>query len=171
MRREILTLWIALGVVLASFGATVLILNSTIYSASGYVSGYLDALGRGDVAGALEFASTAPSPSGSDELLGREAIAELTDIRLVSEVVDTDGIHRVTFAYSADDIAGQSEYAVTPAAATLGLFSNWRFDTSPLGVVEVTVLNDPRFIANGINLRAPEQNQAARYLAFTPAAL
>ncbi|MCY7413697.1 MAG: hypothetical protein LH471_11785, partial [Salinibacterium sp.] len=40
-----------------------------------------------------------------------------------------------------------------------------------LGVVEVTVLNDPRFIANGINLRAPEQNQAARYLAFTPAAL
>ena len=171
MRREILTLSIALGVVLASFGATVLILNSTIYSASGYVASYLDALGRDDVAGALELASTAEAPSGSDELLAGEAIAELTDVQLLGEVTDADGIHRVTFGYSADGIAGQSEFAVTPDAATLGLFSNWRFDTSPLGVVEVTVFNDRRFIANGLDLKTPEQDKAARYLAFTPTTL
>jgi len=171
MRREILTTSIALGVVLALFGATVLILNSTIYSASGYVASYLDALGRDDVAGALELASTAEAPSGSDELLAGEAIAELTDVQLLGEVTDADGIHRVTFGYSADGIAGQSEFAVTPDAATLGLFSNWRFDTSPLGVVEVTVFNDRRFIANGLDLKTPEQDKAARYLAFTPTTL
>ena len=171
MRREILTLSIALGVVLASFGATVLILNSTIYSASGYVAGYLDALGRDDVAGALELASTAEAPGGSEELLAREAIAELTDLQLLAEVTDADGIHRITFGYSADGIAGQSEFTVAPAGATLGLFSNWRFDTSPLGIVDVTVLNDPRFIANGLDLETPEQDKAARYLAFTPTTL
>jgi len=171
MRRELLTLSIILGVVLAAFGATVLILNSTIYSASGYVGSYLDALGRGDVAGALELAATAQAPNGSDELLTLEAIAELTDVRLVGQVVDADGIHRVTFGYLANGIPGQSEFAVAAAGATFGLFSNWRFNTSPLGVVEVTVLNDRRFIANGLNLRVPEQGRAAPYLAFTPSAL
>jgi hypothetical protein len=171
MRREILTLSIAAGVVLASFGATVLILNSTLYSASGYVRGYLDALGRSDVDGALELAETAALPNGSDELLARAAIADLSDIRLVGEVVDPDGVHRVSFAYLADGIAGQTEFAVEAAPATLGLFANWSFESSPLGVVEVTVVNDPRFIANGLALSTPQQNTAARYLTFTPTAL
>ena len=49
MRRELITWSVVLGVILAGFGATVLALNSTLYSASGFVRTYLDALARHDL--------------------------------------------------------------------------------------------------------------------------
>ena len=58
MRREIITWSVVLAVILGAFGATVVILDSSLYSASGFVRGYLDALSRHDADGALKAAGS-----------------------------------------------------------------------------------------------------------------
>ena len=54
MRRELITWSVVAAIVLGAFGLTVLVLNNTVYSASGFVRSYLDTLARQDAAGALE---------------------------------------------------------------------------------------------------------------------
>lgn len=54
MRRELITWSVIAAVILGAFGLTVLVLNNTVYNASGFVRSYLAALERQDAAGALE---------------------------------------------------------------------------------------------------------------------
>src|SRR3954469_14228919 len=68
-RRELITLSIVAAVIVAALGGTILILNATLYSAGGFVRGYLDSIARSDVAGALELAGTIPAGDSSRELL------------------------------------------------------------------------------------------------------
>ena len=61
MRRELITWSLVGALVLGAFGFTVLVLNNSVYSASGYVKSYLDALARQDAAGALEIIGEQPA--------------------------------------------------------------------------------------------------------------
>lgn len=168
MRREIITWSIVAGAVIGGFVGTVLILNASLYSASGFVRSYLDALSRQDAAGALELAGPSVAGDASTQLLTRDAMGELGDIRLVSDTAESDGTHTVVYAYSAGDVVGQSSFTVRPRGALLGLFTTWSFGTTPLGVIQLTVLHDDEFSANGVELTTPRQNESAPYLVFTP---
>ncbi|MCU1440569.1 MAG: hypothetical protein JWP85_1566 [Rhodoglobus sp.] len=168
MRREMITWSVVFAIVIAAFAGTVLILNATLYSASGFVRGYLDSLARHDADGALELAGTAVVGDASDELLKSSAMSDLTDIRLVSETTGLDGVQSVVFEYSADGVQGQSTFDVRQSGALFGLFPTWSFTASPLGVIQLTVRNDSDFTANGIDLTAPQPNQPSPYLVFTP---
>ncbi len=168
MRRQIIIVALALAVVAAAFGGTVLILNASLYSASGFVRGYLDALARHDADGAVELAGALSSGDASSELLVPQAMGELSDVSLVSDSTDGQGVHTVVYSYSAGGVAGTSSFRVVHKGVLLGLFSTWKFETSPLGVIQLSVLHDPGFTANGVDLHSPTPDQAAPYLAFAP---
>ncbi len=168
MRRELITWSLVAALVLGAFGFTVLVLNNSVYSASGYVKSYLDALARQDAAGALEIIGDQPANDTSDTLLRRDAMGELTDIKLINDIELEGGVHKVTFSYLADGMAGRTAFEVRDDYLLFGLFPDWHFVTGPLSTMYVTVLGDARFSANGIDLVTPTPNDPAGYLVFTP---
>lgn len=168
MRREIITWSIVAAIIVAAFGGTVLALNATLYSASGFVRTYLDSLARHDVDGALQLAGTVAAGDASTELLVAGAMGELSDIRLVSDITDEQGTHRVTYAFTAGGSSGESTFSVRPEGTLLGLFPTWRFETSPLGVLQVSPLHGTSFTVNGVDIEADQQDQPAPYLVFAP---
>ncbi|CAN5177283.1 hypothetical protein BH11ACT4_BH11ACT4_10080 [soil metagenome] len=168
MRREIITWSVVLVVILAAFGGTVLILNASLYSASGFVRGYLDSLARHDAEGALELAGEAVSGDASAALLTPRAMGSLSDIKLVGESVDAQGVHTVVYSYLAGGVAGESTFTVVHKGTLLGLFPTWAFETSPLAVIQLTVQHASAFTANGVALESPAPNQSVPYLVFAP---
>lgn len=168
MRREIITWSVVVAVVIGAFAGTVLILNSSLYSAGGFVRSYLDALARHDAEGALELAGPSVAGDASTALLERGAMGELSDIQLISDSAGADGEHTVVYSYSAGGVVGQSSFSLRHTGAMFGLFSTWAFETSPLAVIELTVEHDDHFTANGVDLVTPAQNAQAPYLVFAP---
>ena len=168
MRRDIMIWSIVAAVVVAVFGGTVLVLNSTLYSAGGFVRSYLDSLARDDVDGALELAGVVAAGDASDELLIADAIGELSDIRLISDTTDAQGTHRVVYAFSSEGKSGQSTFSVRPQGALLGLFPTWRFESSPLGVLQVLPQHGTGFSVNGVEVEAAEPDKPSPYLVFVP---
>ncbi|MEP6482391.1 MAG: hypothetical protein ABJA94_10340 [Rhodoglobus sp.] len=168
MRREIITWSVVLVVILAAFGGTVLILNASLYSASGFVRGYLDSLARHDAEGALDLAGTTVVGDASDALLVPGAMGDLDEIALVSDTADEQGVHTVVYSFSAGGVPGTSSFRVTHTGELLGLFSTWAFEKNPLGVIQLTVRHDPGFSANGVALATPTPDRASPYLVFAP---
>lgn len=168
MRREII-IWSTVGaVVIAAFIATIVILNATLYSAGGFVRGYLEALERQDATGALELAGQSVTGDASSELLVREGMGELSGIQLVSDEADPDGLHHVVYSWQSGSVTGKSTFEVRRTGTLLGLFPTWSFETSPLAVMQLTVQHDDRFSANGVELVTPTPNTPSPYLAFAP---
>ena len=171
MRRELITWSVVLGVILAGFGTTVFVLNSSLYSASGFVRTYLDALARHDLVAALELSGTrAVTGDASQALLSREAMGELTDIEVVSDDEDAAGIHYIVVDYVAGGIPGSTEFEVRRDGTLFGLFNGWAFVQSPLATVQITVRHERVFTANGMDLIG-EQDVAEPYLVLTPTAI
>jgi len=168
MRREIITWSVAVAVVIGGFVATVLVLNATLYSAGGFVRGYLDAIARQDATGALELAGPINGVDASRQLLTADAMGELTDIRQVSDTAGADGVHSVVVAWSAAGVEGTSTFEVRRQGTLLGMFPTWAFAESPFGIAQVTVANGTAFTANGVDLMAPAQDVPIPYLVFTP---
>lgn len=140
-RRWILVL---AGLALA-FAGTILALNATLYSASGFVSSYLDALARQDSNGALGMPGVRPEPNANDDLLRPETLSELGEIRLISDTDSGGGIRTVVY-----DIDGsRTTFEVEYTGLRLGLISTWAFATSPSAVLEITPVGDASFDANG----------------------
>jgi hypothetical protein len=168
MRRELITLSIVAAVIVGALGGTILILNATLYSASGFVRGYLDSIARSDVAGALELAGTIPAGDSSSELLSAAAVPDLSDLQLVSDDTDAQGIHRVIYSFTSAGKSGESTFSVRPQGTLLALFPTWSFESSPLGVLQALPQHGTAFTVNGVPVTAPEQDKPAPYLVFAP---
>lgn len=172
MRRELITWSVVAAILLGAFGLTVLVLNNTVYNASGFVRSYLDTLARKDAAGALEIiGGVAASDEVSDALLRRAAMSELTDVRLTSDIEVEGGVHKVTFTYKTDGVTGRTTFEVKATGLHFGLFPSWEFVSGPLSTMYVTVVGDARFSANGIDLVTPTPNDPSGYLVFTPSSI
>lgn len=163
-------------------------LNRDLYSASGFVRQYLDAVARHDTAGALSLAGVKPTdreleaaslPQDLPETLLRASVlGSLTDIRLTKDTETKPGVHAVTYAFTLDGTKASMDFEVLHTGRFAGVFNDWRFTVSPLAVLQVTVLNEATFDVNGLTLDARAHaaegapttfsNQAA-YLAFAPA--
>jgi hypothetical protein len=167
------------GVIVAGFAVTVLILNSTLYSAAGFTQSYLSALSRHDVAAALDLAgdpaasTTAGTTKPGTALLDPRALGELHDIRLVSDVDRGNGVHTVRFAYTMVGTTGKatassSTFEVKRDGVRMGLFSGWTFATSPLGTLAITPQNDAGFTVNGLGLSSRAPGAALLQHVLTP---
>jgi hypothetical protein len=158
--------WAALFALLAvSFALVVVALNATLFSAGGLARSYLEALARHDVSGALELAGV--SPTERDVLLARGALGRLSDIRQRSDERLADGTHRVEFDYRTDAGPGRTAFLLEPAGTRFGVFGAWRFAEPPLAQVELTVLHDARFSANGLPV-VGAANEPRTYRVFAP---
>ncbi len=156
-----LTLLALVGVLLV--GAVVAgtaALYRELYSPSAFVLRYIDLLAAGRAADALAIPGVAVDsahlaaaglPSHSSEaLLRRAALAQLTDIRLVAEVTDGERA-QVTVSYRAGAHPGTTTFAVE-RTGRIGVAPTWRFTTSPLAVIDLTVGGSMEFEVNGFTL-------------------
>ena len=171
MRRALTPWLVGIALLLVAFGAAVIALNSQLYSASGFVRGYLEALERQDSAAALEVPGVRSSTQGADALLSDDAMGRLSGLRLVRDTEGTGGTHTVVFDYAlgSEKLQGRTEFTVVQTGTRFGLFPTWRFVASPLSTLSVSVLNDDRFEANGLKLVSPSGAGAASgLLVFSP---
>lgn len=160
---------ILFGVLLLAFGTTVLTLNSTLYSPSGFVSSYLDALARHDLAGALAMPGVDPPDGALSALLVPDALGPLSDYTLTRDRDEGDGIHRLSYQVRLGSTTTTSTFLVEYTGARMGVFSGWQFVNSPITVLEVVPKNDARFAVNGVELAGPEgANQPYRYQVSSP---
>ncbi len=170
MRGVAIRAGIAAAVVIAAFAITVGVLNSTLFSATGFVREYLDALARADAADALAIAGEPPATSRRTDLLVDAAIVPVTVTDVVAHE-PVDGVTPVDVIFDAGAGPRIATFRVESTGARFGLFGTWAFVDSPLATVDITVLHTPEFTANGLDLVAPAQDEAVRYLAFAPGVL
>ncbi|GAB2456930.1 hypothetical protein HD599_003317 [Conyzicola lurida] len=174
MRRTLLT-WSAVVVLLiGGFAASVVALNADLYSAHGFVGRYLEALERHDTASALALPGVRTGNDAADDLLTGDALGDLDDVRVVSDTPGADGTHTVVVEYDlsaegAEATTARSEFIVARNGTRFGLFPQWRFVTSPLNTVSVTVLHDDQFRVNGYDVTTTTAaDTPATYLVFAP---
>jgi hypothetical protein len=107
-----------LVLVIVGFVVVVSVLNATVYSAGGFVRGYLDALNRGDTTGALALAGVTPTTASGDSMLAVPEKGRLLDIHQVADQKLPDGSHRITVGYRTADEppAGTTTSTSTPAS-------------------------------------------------------
>jgi hypothetical protein len=170
MARRILTRWILLAVLLAlAFIATAAALNSTIYSASGFVGSYLQSLARHDVAGALAMPGVSLAGEGSRELAKPATLASLRDIHLSKDLDDGGGRHTLRYSYSLNGKPGTTEFAVQHVGPRFGVFSGWRFVESPVTTVTITPEHATTFTANGVSQSSTDPGHGVKYRVLVPA--
>ncbi|MFK4852560.1 hypothetical protein ACI3KT_13070 [Microbacterium sp. ZW T6_19] len=150
------------GVLLiAAVGAGISTLYTSYYGPSAFVTRYLDLLSAGRAADALRIPGVAIDSatleaagitgSPSEALLRAAALAPLTDVAIVSE--KSEGTQTsVTVAYEAGGHAGKTTFQVEQDGWA-GITPNWRFSTSPLAVIDLTVRGADRFSVNGFEVQ------------------
>ncbi|WP_349899168.1 hypothetical protein [Parafrigoribacterium soli] len=174
-QRRVAITWAVLGgLLVAVFAGTVLILNATLYSASGFAGSYLAALSRHDLSAALELAGPASASDAAKagrDLLDPRALGELSDIRLVSDV-ERGGAHLVRYSYlmaaGATKSTGTTTFTVERDGTRMGLFAGWCFSATPLGTLTITPQHDAGFTVNGLQLTSSAPDAATRQLVLTP---
>ncbi|GAA1955795.1 hypothetical protein [Microbacterium deminutum] len=145
---------------IAAVGAAAAAMSREFYSPTAFVQQYLDLLAGGRAAEALAVPgvtvdSAALEAAGlpanaSQALLRRDALASLTDIRIVSEHADGDVTH-VKVAYRAGAYPGTTTFDVV-RDGSVGLAPTWRFATSPLAVMDLKVSGSMSFEVNGFTM-------------------
>ena len=188
--RAVLATVVVAALLAAGLVGTVTALNRTVYSAGGFVEQYLDALARGDTAGALAFEGVLPSaaelaaaelPTNLPKTLLRASVLNgLSEIKLKSDTptpATGDNAHTVVFDFDLNGTASSMAFTVKPAGTFAGAFNAWTFAVSPLAVLQVSVLHERTFTVNGLRLDtrahaaadAPTTfSTSAAYLAFAP---
>jgi hypothetical protein len=162
--------WLALcGLLVVAFVATIVILNSTVYSASGFVSSYLSAIDRHDVSGALAMPGVTLPAGGSRVLLRSDAIVAVDNVRLVSDTTGADGRHTLVYSSGSGGNAHSTTFTVERSGTLLGLFSGWRFAVSPVATLAVTPEHAASVIVNGLAFTpSGGANTATKFLALAP---
>lgn len=168
-RRYWATWAIVFALILVGFTATIIALNITVFSAGGFVRSYLSALERRDVAEAMAAPGVELPREASVELLDSDALGDLGGIRVVDDVDEGGGTHRVTVAFDLAGSAGETEFLVEHTGARLGFFSGWRFAQSPASTLQITPLGVTQFDANDKSIEsAGGFNVPVAYGVLTP---
>jgi hypothetical protein len=124
------------------------------------VERYIDLLADGNAAEALtvpgvtvssaELEAAGLPPTASEALLRKAALAPLADAHVVSEEQDGEITH-VTVKYEALGYDGTTTFDVE-RAGSIGIAPTWRFATSPLAVMELSVRGSMTFEVNGFQV-------------------
>lgn len=144
----------------AAFVAGGITLYREVYSPTAFVLRYVDLLAEGraaearDVPGvsmdAAQREAAGLPATASDALLRRDALASLTDVRPLGEKTQGDTT-LVTVSYRVGGADGKTTFAVAQDGWT-GIAPAWRFATSPLAVMDLTVRGSMRFDVNGFEI-------------------
>ncbi len=131
------------------------------YSPTAFVERYLGMLADGRAADALavpgvavdsaELEAAGLPATASDALLRRDALATLTNVEVTSETEDENGVVFVTATYHAGAFPGTTTFGLL-RDGTVGLAPTWRFATSPLALMDLTVKGSMTFDVNGFSI-------------------
>lgn len=159
-RLEVATFVVLGALLLASLGAGAASLYRDLYSPRAFVSHYLELLADRRAAEALavpgvaidstELEGAGLPATASEALLRADALTSLSDATVVDESADGD-VTRVTVAYTVGGYAGTTTFAVE-RDDTSPVIPRWRFATSPLAVMDLTVGGSMRFDVNGFEI-------------------
>jgi len=154
---------IVIAVLILSAGISgALGLSRDVFSASGFVSSYMDALLRRDAASALSMPGVLPASVDRATFLASPNGALLTgaalpagnsraDFRIVSDEVGRGSsetpVHHVTVSTSL--ATKDVRFDVRETSSFLGLFARWEFVSSPLAHLVVTTEHATFFDING----------------------
>ncbi|MFD1715106.1 hypothetical protein ACFSBZ_11540 [Amnibacterium flavum] len=170
------SLWLgaAVATVLVFIGV-VIALNSSVYSASGFVERYLAAIERRDLATLVETAGV-EVPAGADaSALTRSALVAVDEARVVEQTDSGDGTTSVRVDWRDGSARGTLQFDLVATDRLEGLFTDWRFAVSPITAVPVTALHAPGVSVNGVAVTAPEPSTTDRsqisVAAFMPSRL
>jgi hypothetical protein len=147
-----------LGVValaLAAGTGGVVVVNATTFGAAGFVRVYLEAISRGDTAGALSMPGVTVDPRLRDDFLADAALAGPTALRGMTVAAGDDGTEIVTVAWTRGETDAVTAFTVERTGSRLGLFPEWAFAVSPMATLQLAVDHDPRFDLNGVAATAP----------------
>lgn len=160
LRLDLTALAVVGVLLLGALGAAGAVAYQDLYSPSAFVSRYLDLLSRGQAAEALTLPGVAVDSAGladaglptdaSEALLRSAVLASLSDVTIVGAQEDA-GVTKVTAAYSAGPHRGTSVFHVE-RAGWVGVAPTWRFETSPLAAIDLTVRGATKFAVNGFGI-------------------
>lgn len=192
--RGLVAVVVVTVLLIAALVAAIGSLNRDVFSAGGFVRQYLEALAAHDTHTALAMPGAEPTDADleaaglpqalPDTLLRPSVLGSISDLELVSDVASSDQAevgqksqHTVVYGFELDGKPTTMEFTVERLGTVAGIFSTWGFATSPLAVLQVTVLHEADFTVNGLTLDTRAHaaadapitfsNQAA-YLAFAP---
>jgi hypothetical protein len=145
---------------IGALGAGISTLYTSYYGPSAFVTRYLELLATGHAADALHVPGVAIdratleeagiTGTPSEAMLRSAALASLTDIAVVSEKTEQERT-AVTVSYRAGGHAGTTTFQVQQDGWA-GITPNWRFSTSPLAVIDLTLRGADRFAVNGFEV-------------------
>lgn len=160
LARDLTILGVVGLLLLAALGAGAAAAYRELYSPGAFVLHYLELLQDRRAADALavpgvavdsaELEAAGLPATASEALLRTAALQPITDARVTDEAVDADVTH-VTVEYRAGGYDGRTTFAVRQDGWT-GVVPRWRFDVSPLAVVDLTVRGSMRFSVNGFEV-------------------
>lgn len=160
LARDLTILGIVGVLLLAALGAGAAAAYRELYSPQAFVLHYLDLLQDRRAAEALavpgvavdsaELEKAGLPATASEALLRTDALQSITDPRVTNEVADGD-VTRVTVDYRAGSYTGSTTFAVRQDG-WIGVVPHWRFDVSPLAVVDLTVRGSMQFSVNDFEI-------------------
>ncbi len=156
-----LTALVLVGVLLvAALGAAAVVAYQRLYSPEAFVTRYLTLLSEGRAADALavpgvsvdsqDLTAGGLPETASEALLRQAALAPLHDI-VIDSVVEGGEAFAVTVSYAAGPHRGTSTFTVA-RAGSIGLAPTWRFSTSPLAVIDLSLRGSMQFSVNGFTI-------------------
>lgn len=168
MRRAVVSWIVALALLTGVAAGGIVVLGATAFGPAAFVRLYLDALARGDTAGALSMPGVSVPAGARADFLADDALTGLL-VDEVSAAAREDGIQLVTVAWRTRDGAGESTFEVERAGSRLGVFPGWEFAVSPVATLHLTVAHDERFDLNGVAARSGAADPVA-YALLVPGA-
>lgn len=168
MRRAVVAWVVAAAIAIGAGVGAVAVLNATVFGAAGFVRVYLEAIARGDAAGALGMPGVTVEPGVRADFLIDEALPGLTGLGEVTVTPGRDGTEVVTVAWTAGDTVSTSRFTVERTGSRLGLFPEWAFAVSPVAELRLTVEHDERFALNGVTATADGGGEPVAYAVLTP---
>ena len=161
-RGDLAALAVVAVLLAAALPAGAASLYRELYSPAAFVGRYLSLLSAGRAADALampgaELTESQRADAGipadaSDALLRSAALNTLDQMRVLSEET-RDNVTTVTVSYRAGGVPGTTTFAVVPDG-WVGVVPGWRFERSPLAVMDVAVAGSTRFAVNGFAMDA-----------------
>jgi len=160
LARDLTILGIVGLLLIAALGAGAASAYREFYSARAFVLHYIELLQDHRAAEALavpgvavdatELEAAGLPSTASEALLRPDALSTLSDAEIVDETVDGD-ITRISVSYRAGSYEGRTTFAVRRDGAG-SLLPRWRFATSPLAVVDLSVRGSMSFSVNGFEV-------------------
>ncbi|HEX5859369.1 MAG TPA: hypothetical protein VFY91_14790 [Microbacterium sp.] len=157
---QLTVIWVIVGLLLAALVAGGVALYRALYSPSAFVERYVGMLADGRAADALlvpgvaidtaQLEAAGLPTSASDALLRDDALTSLSEIEVVSETTEGDTTE-VVVSYSAGGYPATTTFEVA-RDGWIGVLPSWRFEKSPLAVIDLTVRGSMRFDVNGFEV-------------------